>query len=212
MTQKSLILIGAGGHCLSCIDVIRLEAKLRITGILDVKEKVGHVLEGIPIIGTDREMSLLANDENCFLITIGQIKSSELRFGIFEKLMECKANLATIISPLAYVSASVIIGPGTIVHHKSFINSGSIIGRNVIVNSGALIEHECIIGDHSHISTSAVVNGNVTIGFGTFIGSNATIRQGVKIGNKVVIGAGSVIVGDVADETIVYGNPGKIKA
>lgn len=210
MSKCSLILIGAGGHCLSCIDVIRMEGKFTISGILDLKEKVSHFLEEIPIIGTDLDIPFLISEGNLFLVTIGQIKSPDLRIAIYRKLIEGNAKLATIISPLAYVSRSAIIGEGSMIHHKAIINSGCRLGRNLIVNTGALVEHECIIGDHSHISTSAVVNGNVTIGFGTFIGSNATIKQGVKIGNNVVIGAGSVIVGDVKDGEVVYGNPGKI--
>ena len=40
MSKNNLILIGGGGHCKSCIDVIEQENKFNITGILDVKEKV----------------------------------------------------------------------------------------------------------------------------------------------------------------------------
>ena len=35
--MKNLILIGAGGHCLSCIDVIELQNYYRIAGLVDNK-------------------------------------------------------------------------------------------------------------------------------------------------------------------------------
>ena len=37
--KKKLILIGAGGHCNSCIDVIEQENKYRIVGLIDKKKK-----------------------------------------------------------------------------------------------------------------------------------------------------------------------------
>jgi len=33
--MKNLILIGAGGHCRSCIDVIEAEKKYKIIGLID---------------------------------------------------------------------------------------------------------------------------------------------------------------------------------
>ena len=37
--MKKIILIGGGGHALSCIDVIEQENKFKIVGIVDSKEK-----------------------------------------------------------------------------------------------------------------------------------------------------------------------------
>ena len=38
--MKKIILVGAGGHCKSCIDVIEKEKKFKIIGIIDNKKKV----------------------------------------------------------------------------------------------------------------------------------------------------------------------------
>ena len=37
--MKNIILIGAGGHCNSCIDVIELEKKYKIIGLVDDKKR-----------------------------------------------------------------------------------------------------------------------------------------------------------------------------
>ena len=42
-----------------------------------------------------------------------------------------------------------------------------------------------------------------------WIGFNATILKGVTIGRGAVVGAASVVTKDVADYTIVAGNPAK---
>ena len=45
---------------------------------------------------------------------------------------------------------------------------------------------------------------------GASIGSNATILAGLTIGENAIVGAGSVVVKDVPDNTIVAGNPAKV--
>ena len=37
--MKKIILVGGGGHCKSCIDVIENENKYKIIGIIDKKKK-----------------------------------------------------------------------------------------------------------------------------------------------------------------------------
>ena len=41
------------------------------------------------------------------------------------------------------------------------------------------------------------------------IGIGASIRENIKIGNRVIIGAGSVVVKDIPDDSLVYGVPAK---
>ena len=44
--MNSLILIGGGGHCASCIDVVEQEAKYRIAGIVEKDEIKSEKLLG----------------------------------------------------------------------------------------------------------------------------------------------------------------------
>jgi sugar O-acyltransferase (sialic acid O-acetyltransferase NeuD family) len=190
--KKELILIGGGGHCHSCIDVIEMENKFKIKGILDIPINVGKVVLGHKIIGTDDEIQKYTFDNNIsFLITIGQIQSPESRINIFNKLIDLGANLATIISPIAHVSKNAKLGRGVIVMHQALVNSNATVGDNVILNTKCLIEHDTEIGEHSHIATAAIVNGNVKIGKGVFLGSNCVVKQGVKIPDRTLLQAGS---------------------
>ena len=47
----------------------------------------------------------------------------------------------------------------------------------------------------------------VTIRRDAVIGANVTILPGVNIGEHAIVGAGSVVIKDVADRTVVAGNP-----
>jgi len=51
----------------------------------------------------------------------------------------------------------------------------------------------------------------VNIGENSFIGINSTVINDVKIGSNSLIAAGSVVIENVPDNTLVAGNPAKIK-
>ncbi|EME9802044.1 NeuD/PglB/VioB family sugar acetyltransferase [Vibrio alginolyticus] len=189
--MTNLILIGGGGHCAACIDVIESQGKYRIQGILDRNNKVGTTLSGYPVLATDAAISEYV-DQGChFLITVGQIQSSSVRESLYEQLLKLNAKLATVISPRAHVSRTAQIGKGVIVMHDALINAGAQVLDNCIINTKSLIEHDALIAAHCHISTGAIVNGGAEIAAGSFVGSNAVVVQGVKTESKAFIKAGS---------------------
>ena len=191
--KEKIILIGGGGHCKSCIDVIEQDGKFQIAGIVDKKEKLHEKILGYEIIATDEDLPILANEYNYFLITIGQIGSPERRIILFDYLLHLGVFLPVVVSPLAYISTHSRIGEGTIILHNAFVNAGARIGKNCIINTKALIEHDSRIGDHCHVSTGVIINGGVEIGSKSFLGSNSTINQYIKIGENVIISSGKIV-------------------
>jgi sugar O-acyltransferase (sialic acid O-acetyltransferase NeuD family) len=210
MKMEPIILVGGGGHCISCIDVIRLENKFEIIGILDTPEKVGSIISGIEIIGTDDDMPSLTGRCKNFLITIGQIKSCEKRIRQAENIKKYGGFLPVIISPRAYVSQSSVIDEGTIIMHNVLINANARIGKGCIINTGALIEHESVIGNFCHISTHAVINGQVSIGDNSFIGSNSVISNNISLPEGIIVAAGACILKNTDKAGIYIGNPAKL--
>lgn len=199
-------MIGAGGHCRSCIDVIESSGDYSIKGLLDEENRTGESMMGYSIIGTDDMIDSLVRDNCLFLITIGQIESPVKRINIYNKLKQSRAALATVIAPTAYVSKHSAIGEGSIVMHHSFVNAGCKIGVNSIINTSALIEHDVVIGNHCHISTHATVNGGCNIGDETFIGSGATISNALIIPSGCTIGAGTTIHKQISEAGMYAGS------
>ena len=205
--KHSIILVGGGGHCKSVIDVIEKLQTYEIAGIIDQENLIGKEISGYRIIGSDSDLPVFSKSHSNFIITVGQIKSSEVRTKIFEALQKLKVNMPVIVSPLGHVSVHTTIGEGTIVMHYAMVNADARVGKNCIINSRALIEHDCFIGDHTQISTGAIVNGNVKVGNHCFIGSGAVLVQGIEIADYTVIAAGAVVAKSIIEQGIYAGVP-----
>ena len=193
--KQSLVLIGGGGHCKSCIDVIEQEGRFKIVGIVDIQEKVGQNVLGYDIIGTEKDLPQLITAHGNFLITVGQIQSPETRERLYTQAKNLGGHFPTIISPQAYVSDHARVAEATIVMHQALVNAGASVGKNCIINTRALVEHDAGIGDHCHIATGAIVNGGVTVGDRTFFGSGAVTKQYIRISSGSFIKANSLVKG-----------------
>jgi len=198
---KKLILIGAGGHAKSCIDVINSEKKFKIYGLIDKKKSN---ISRYNYLGNEKYLEKIQSNKKCFIyISIGFIKSPKNRIDIFKKFKKMNFRFATIISSLSYVSTSASIGEGSMIHHFAVVNSDAVIGLNSIINTSAIIEHDVKVGNNCHISTGAIVNGGATIGDGTFVGSGSIIREKVKIGKNCIIGMGSIVKKDLKNFSVL---------
>jgi len=207
---KKIILVGGGGHCKVVIDALLQQDKYDIVGIIDLQERVGNKISGIPIIGADSELENYYKKGIRFsLITTGSIGNPNLRIKLFNLAKKIGFEFPNVVHPNATVSKSAEIGKGNYIAPGVIINSGSIVGNNCIINTGALIDHDCRIGDFVHIAPGVVVSGGVDIGKYSHIGTGSSIIQNLKIGKNTIIGAGSVVVKDIGDNIVAYGNPCK---
>lgn len=205
--MKPIILIGGGGHCISCIDVIEATGIYEILGILDLPEKLGQKVLNYSIIGTDNEIQRFLPDCNEYLITVGQIGSYLLREKIYNKVLQAGGRLPVIISSLAHVSTYANIGEGSIIMHQAIVNAGALVGNGCIINTKALVEHEAKIGNFCHISTASVINGQANIGDFCFIGSNTVIANNTNVIANTVIAAGSQVLKNIEIEGTYVGHP-----
>ncbi|WP_141048482.1 NeuD/PglB/VioB family sugar acetyltransferase [Aliarcobacter cryaerophilus] len=187
--KEKIVLIGGGGHCHSVIDVIEQTNKYEIIGIVDTKDNIGKKVLDYKIIACDDDLKTIFETCKNAVITIGYIKTNELRKKLFEKLINIGFNFPTIISPLAYVSKHSFIDEGTVIMHHALVNANAKIGKNCIINTKALIEHDAIIEDNCHISTASIINGGVIVKENSFVGSNATSKQYTEIAGFVKAGS-----------------------
>ena len=201
-SKVDLILIGGGGHCRSCIDVIEMEGRFAIRGIVDERDVLDPPITDYPLLGRVEDILALSRSCRNFLVTIGQIKSPEPRMRLFKQLKQLGIMLPIVVSPLAHVSRQAVLGEGTIIMHHALVNAGASVGRNCIINTKALIEHDAVIEDHCHISTAAIVNGTAKVQCCSFIGSNAVVRELVTVGEQSIVGAGVTVLHSIDSKSV----------
>jgi sugar O-acyltransferase (sialic acid O-acetyltransferase NeuD family) len=199
MSKPGLILIGAGGHARSCIDVIEQQGQYQIAGLVGLVEQKHAQQLGYAVIASDNALVELAKLYQYALITIGQIQTAEHRLRLYQQAVQCGFQLPVIIAPTAHISRHASIGAGSIVMHGAIVNAGGKVGVNCIINTRAVVEHDTEVGDHCHISTGATLNGDVQVGAGSFVGSGCVIKEGVQVGKNCLVGMGLVLRHKLAD-------------
>ena len=75
--MKSIILLGNGGHCKSCIDVIENTDEFSIKGIISKNSHIQGNFMDYEILGNDDNIPNFFNNEDYGLVAVGQIKSAK---------------------------------------------------------------------------------------------------------------------------------------
>ncbi|NCH85916.1 sugar O-acyltransferase [Cronobacter dublinensis] len=119
------------------------------------------------------------------------------------------APLATLIHPNVDVPEQSVIHPGAILCDGALISCGVTIGENALIQPRACVGHDCAIGAYSVISSLVALAGHCTVGERVFIGMNSCVKEQTRIGDDAIVGMGSAVFSDVADATIVLGNPAR---
>jgi len=188
-------LFGASGHAKVVIDIITAQG-----------DEVGCLYDDNPhcaeIHGKPVYMASSVEVDGPMIISIGSCHVRKLISEKYNHLQFAKA-----IHPSAVISSSASIGEGTVIMPAVIINSDAQIGKHCIINTNSSIDHECKIEDYVHVAPGCAICGEVVIGECSWIGVGTCVKQGIHIGKNCMIGAGSVVVKDIPDNVVAYGNP-----
>lgn len=139
----------------------------------------------------------------------------DVRLSKFINLYGCVIGDNTKIGAFVEVQKNAYIGKHCKISSHTFICEGVTIEDNVFVGHNV-----SFINDTYPRATAA--NGQlqteadwkvepILVKKGASIGSGSTILSNVTIGENAIIGAGSVVTKDVPANTIVAGNPARVK-
>jgi FlaA1/EpsC-like NDP-sugar epimerase len=98
MRRQPIILVGGGGHCRACIEVIESEGRFTIAGIVDRSELRGERVLGYEVVGCDDELAELVGRWKNALVTVGSIGTTSHRARLFDLLLARGAALPIIVA------------------------------------------------------------------------------------------------------------------
>ena len=174
---------------------------MNIIGYID-RSKIDF--EELNYLGDDEEFIKNKNNKTEVVLTIDIPRIRKKLFKLYEK------NIFSYIShQTSNISKRAEIGLGSVIQANTLISARVNIGKGCFLNHSSAVHHESKIGDFTILAPKSLILGRVTIGNQCYIGAGSIIKENVKIGDNVTIGAGAVVVNNIADNSIVVGNPAK---
>lgn len=139
----------------------------------------------------------------------------------------CESNTIgdnTRIWAFAHVLPKARVGQNCNICDGVFIENDVIIGDDVTIKCGVQVWDGIRIANNVFIGPNATFTNDpfprskqhldkyppIILESGCSIGANATILPGVRIGMNAMVGAGAVVTGNVAANSIVMGNPARV--
>lgn len=207
-----MLIVGAKGFAKEVLEDIYMNySDQEIVFYDDVSSDLPEMLyKKYKILKTEEDVLIhFKNCGNKFTIGIG---NPILRLKMFEKFRNLGGEL------IGTKSKHSLIGSfGNTISHGCNIMSGVVLTNDISVGTGCLINlnctigHDSIIGDFVEMSPGVHISGYCNIGSFCNIGTNATILPKIKLGKNVIVGAGSVVIKDIPDNSLVVGVPATIK-
>lgn len=131
------------------------------------------------------------------------------RKALYEKLKKDDVALATVIDPTAIISPSATIGEGTIIFEYALVHCNVKVGKNCLMQPFTAFGHRSVIGNHCVFSSRFCPGGDCTFGDCVYCGMQSIIKEKLTIGSNAVVSMGACVFQDVAENSVVIGNPAR---
>jgi len=209
------VILGTNGNCIDMLDTIDSinASKGRMVyeciGFLDDNPTLqGTTLCGLQILGP---LSKAQELRDCYFVNgIGSPTNYIHKSDIISKAGVSLDRFETLIHASVKVSKTAQIGIGTVIFENVAVTSNVKIGNHVIILPNSVISHDVVVDDYTCITGGVCISGGTQIGKHCYLGTNSTIIGGITVGNYSLIGMGSVVLDNVAENSVVVGNPAKL--
>jgi sugar O-acyltransferase (sialic acid O-acetyltransferase NeuD family) len=205
--SKSVYIFGYSGHSYVIIDSL-LALGYDVLGYFDLKKAAINPFN-LNYLGCELKVNVGDIVKNNLVFP--SVGDNSIRNKLVDFFNTNNLNQFTIVDPSAHVSKWATVGKSTYVGKSVQVNAAAFIGNGVILNTSCVIEHECKIENGVHVAPGSILCGNVCVGENSFIGALTVIIPNKTISKGILIGAGSVVVSDLVETGVYFGNPAKLK-
>jgi acetyltransferase EpsM len=211
MGNKRVLVWGAGGHGKVIVDALLAGGEWKVAGILDEDEKkCGTEVLGVKVFSLEGGVAEAARRLDCAMVAIA-IGDNYARFEKLQQVRRAGLMPVNVVHPSAHVSRFVKMGEGVTVLAGATINPGTTIEDNVCVNTSAAVDHDNYLERSCHIFPNATLTGGVRIAEFAYVGSGAVVAPNLTVEKYSYVGAGAVVLANVAEGTVVFGVPAKVR-
>ena len=205
--NDNLLILGAGGHGQSVMDIARAQGSWRRIAFLDDNSALKEIY-GCPVLGGLEEYTAMKADYRAAFVALGD---NHLRINWINKLQSVGFTVPVLVHPHSWIGGHVSLGDGCVVMAGTCVNIGTEIERGCILNTGCALDHHNRLGEGVHISPGVHTGGTITVGAYTWICTGAAVGNNVSIAANVVIAAGAAVVEDIIEPGLYAGVPAKRK-
>ncbi|WP_103585601.1 hypothetical protein [Campylobacter concisus] len=209
--MKNIVIVGTGGFASEIVQYIKDNQKnmsyfdYKIKGFLDITDeniKINNF--NFPLLGNENTYNV--EDDDCFILAIGENSMMNIRKDIVSVLKRKKAKFMNLIHYTSNIADNLSIGEGNIIAPFCVVGPRISIGSFNAINYHCSIAHDCLMQDFNILSPNCAVTGKVKIGSSNFLGASTTVSPGIIIGNENKIQSGLVVSKNINNNSFVYSN------
>lgn len=193
---EEIIIFGGGLHSICCLDINSAnQLSYSVLGVIDSRQKdIRQICEKYKI--------------SKGVIAIGDNWSRKLAHDQIIKEMPY-FKFVNLIHPSASISSTAGIGKGVVIMAGAVVNPEASVGDFSLITTKGVLEHNSIMESYSSI-IGGMTGGKAYIGKYASINLGSTMVDRVSIGENSVLGAGAVLLKDLPDNVLAYGNPARM--
>jgi len=211
MSNKHVLMIGAGGHARAVFDVIKSENRYRMVGLIDSFQKPGTICFGCTVLGEEADIPRICSELNVahVVIAIGDNFQRQAMANRIKQVLPIIKLIST-VHPSAVISSDVKIGDGTVIMPGVTIISGSSIAEGCVLNTASSLDHDGRMDSWSSLGPGVITGGYLRLGERASICLGSVVKDRISIGRDTVVGMGAVVTRNMPDNVLAYGAPCRI--
>ena len=208
--MKNVLIFGASGHGSVVLDILEKSKEFRPVGFVDSFIKKGTKKNGYRVLGSEFDLLHIIEKHNVYggIVAVGD---NWVRRRLVRSIQRLAPGFIFVnaVHPTAILGKNVNLGSGIAVMPAVIVNSNSAIGDHCILNTRSSLGHDGVLSDFSSLAPGVCCGGNMNLGTGAAISLGTLVIEGISIGAWSVVGAGSLVLDEIPDNVMAYGNPAR---